>query len=93
MMKIALIILLLLGPAAIVHAQPAAPVQVAGRVQWINGQGMALALDTGSSAHIDLTQVEQASYQRLTAGDRIVVIGTLAPRRNRVLATAIVPAQ
>jgi hypothetical protein len=93
MMKIALAVLLLLASVAFAEAQTAAPVQVVGTVQWINGQGMALALETGSSAHIDLTQVEQESYQRLAAGDRIVVIGTLAPRPGRVLATAVIPAR
>jgi hypothetical protein len=94
MMKIALAVLLLLASTAVAGAQTAAPpVQVVGTVQWISGQGMALALDTGSSVPVDLTQVEQDAYQRLITGDRIVVTGTLSPRRNRVLATAIVPAQ
>jgi hypothetical protein len=93
MMKIALVVLLLLASMAFAEAQTPPPIQVVGTVQWINGQGMALALDTGSSAHIDLSQVEQESYQRLAAGDRIVVIGMLAPRPGRVFATAIVPAR
>jgi hypothetical protein len=94
MMKIALAVLLLLASTAVAEAQTAPPpVQVVGTVQWISGQGMALALDTGSSVPVDLTQVEQDAYQRLTTGDRIVVTGTLSPRRNRVLATAIVPAR
>jgi hypothetical protein len=93
MMKIALAVLLLLASVAFAEAQTTMPVQVVGTVQWISGQGMALALDTGSSVPVDLAQVEQDAYQRLTPGDRIVVTGTLAPRRNRVLATAIVPAR
>jgi hypothetical protein len=93
MMKIALAVLLLLASVAFAEAQTAPPVQVVGTVQWIGGQGMALALDTGSSVPVDLTQVEQDAYQGLTTGDRIVVTGTLSPRRNRVLATAIARAQ
>jgi len=53
---------------------------------------MALALDTGQSVPVDLTRVEQDAYRGLTTGDRIVVTGTLLPRRNRLIATAIAPA-
>jgi len=93
-MKTALAILLLLGFTAVADAQTTTttPVRVTGTVQWIGGQGMALALDTGSSVPVDLTQVEQDNYRGLTAGDRVVVTGVLAPRRNRVIATAIAPA-
>jgi hypothetical protein len=69
------------------------PVRLIGAVQWIGGQKMALALDDGASVHVDLVSVEQEAYQRLTSGDRIVVTGALSPRRDRVIATAIIPAQ
>jgi len=92
-MKTALAILLLLGFTAVADAQTTTtPVRVTGTVQWIGGLGMALALDTGSSVPVDLTQVEQDNYRGLTAGDRVVVTGMLAPRRNRLIATAIAPA-
>jgi hypothetical protein len=93
MMKIALAVLLLLASVAFAEAQTAPPVQVVGMVQWIGGQGMTLAVDGGSSVPVDLTLVEQDAYRGLTTGDRIIVSGTLSPRRNRLLATAIVPAR
>jgi len=66
-----------------------APVRLVGAVQWIGGLGMALALDTGGSIRIDLASVELTDYQGLTSGDRVVVTGVLAARRDHVIATAI----
>ena len=85
---VALIALVVVVLAAKVDAENA-PVRLVGAVQWIGGLGMALALDTGGSIRIDLTSVELADYQGLTSGDRIVVTGVLAARRDHVIATAI----
>jgi hypothetical protein len=83
-----LVLCVLLAPGVYVDAQPVT-VHLVGAVQWIGGLGMALALDAGGSVRVDLTSVDQATYQGLTTGDRIVVTGVLSPRRDRVIATAI----
>lgn len=69
-----------------------APERFLGTVQWIGGQTMALMLADGSSVRVDLTQVDQDNYQRLTAGDRVVVTATLPPARDRLIAMSIDPA-
>jgi hypothetical protein len=86
-----LALLVLVVPVVWVDAQPTT-VHLVGAVQWIGGLGMALALDAGGSVRVDLTTVDQAAYQGLTTGDRIVVTGVLSPRRDHVIATAITPA-
>src|SRR5262249_50859486 len=63
-----------------------------GTVQWINGENMALALDSGASVPIDLTGADQSAYETLGPGDRVLVTGTLSPERDRVMATSISPA-
>jgi len=63
-----------------------------GTVQWITGEKMALALDSGASVPIDLTGADQSSYQTLGPGDRVIVTGTVSPERDRVMATSISPA-
>jgi len=90
--RLVLAVLVLCALVVSVEAQTV-PVRLIGAVQWIGGQKMALALDDGASVHVDLASVEQEAYQRLTSGDRIVVTGALSPRRDRVIATAILPAQ
>ena len=88
-----------LGTVALVIAFSLATVSIAqpqesfiGTVQWITGERMALALDSGASVPIDLTGADLSSYQTLGPGDRVIVTGTLSPERDRVMATSISPA-
>jgi len=81
-------ILLALALVTVAGAQ-AGPEWFVGTVLWISGEGMALALDSGSSIAIDLTSTDQGDYQTLRSGDRVVVIGTLSRERDRVIATSI----
>ena len=62
---------------------------VRGVVQWVAGTQMVMVADTGVSLRVDLMRADQTSYTGLRAGDRIVVVGTVAPERNRLLAESI----
>ena len=62
---------------------------VQGVVQWVAGTQMVIWADTGVSLRVDLMRADQRSYSGLRAGDRIVVVGTVAPERNRLLAESI----
>lgn len=62
---------------------------VRGAVQWVAGTQMVMLADTGVSLRVDLMRADQTSYTGLRAGDRIVVVGTVAPERNRLLAESI----
>ncbi len=84
----AVAVLLALAVATVACAQPA-PERFVGTVQWVAGERMALALDSGTSVPIDLTSADQGDYQTLAAGDRVVVTGTLSPEGDRVIATSI----
>jgi len=80
-------ILLALAVVTVAGAQSAW--EFVGTVLWISGERMALALDSGSSIAIDLTSTDRGDYQTLSSGDRVVVIGSVAPERDRVIATSI----
>jgi hypothetical protein len=82
---VTLLVLVLVADA---NAQFAAE-RFVGTVQWISGQRLALALDDDTSIPVDLTNVDQGSYQDLSPGDRIVVIGRPSPERDRLIATSI----
>ena len=77
-MRLAVAVLLTLAVAAVADAQPASE-RFIGTVQWIGGERMALALDSGSSVPVDLTRADQGDYQSLAPGDRGVVTGTISP--------------
>lgn len=71
-------------------------VLIEGRVEWIGGETMVVApyvmvvAPVGTSAiNIDLSRVPQDQYQGLTAGDSVIVTGTVPARRDRVKATSI----
>jgi hypothetical protein len=62
---------------------------VLGVVQWVAGTGLVMVADNGVSLRVDLMRADQRSYIGLRAGDRIVVVGTVAPERDRLLAESI----
>jgi hypothetical protein len=62
---------------------------VLGVVQWVAGTGMVMVADNGVSLRVDLMPADQRSYAGLRAGDRIKVVGTVAPERDRLLAESI----
>ena len=85
----ALAALLLLG---LVCAAIAEEVRVFhGRVIWVQGTRMALAPDSGGSFDVDVSKVDQTSYQFLKSGDAVTIVGVVTPDGNRVIATTITP--
>ena len=80
-------LLLLVVGICSVSAQERIVVQ--GVVQWVAGTQMVMYADTGVSVRVDLLRVDQRSYSGLRGGDRIVVVGTVAPERNRLIAESI----
>ena len=80
-------LLLLIVGICSVSAQERIIVQ--GVVQWVPGTQMVMFADNGVSLRVDLTRADQTSYAGLRAGDRIVVVGTVAPERNRLVAESI----
>lgn len=62
---------------------------VLGVVQWVAGTGLVMVADNGVSLRVDLMRADQRSYVGLRAGDRIMVVGTVAPERDRLLAESI----
>src|SRR4029453_12166761 len=62
---------------------------VQGAVQWVAGTRMVMWADAGVSLSVDLMRADQRSYTSLRAGDHIVVVGTVAPERDRLLAESI----
>ena len=49
--------------------------RVHGYIQWIAGDAMQLQTDGGASISLDLTQVDQGSYQGLSNGNGVTVTG------------------
>ena len=65
-------------------------VRLQGRVSWIAGETLVISPDDTPSIRIDLSQVDQADYQRLASGDRVIVTGIIPDERDRIVATSIV---
>jgi hypothetical protein len=64
-----------------------------GRVQWIAGSTMVLALDDGGSVRLDLTRVPQDQHLTLKPGARIIVRGVISEDASYVTAIAIEPSK
>jgi len=64
-------------------------VRFLGRVSWIAGEAMVVSTGNTPSVRVHLRHVDQDEYQRLTAGDFVVVTGTIADDENRVLASSV----
>ena len=64
-------------------------VRFEGRVQWIGGSVLSVAVNDGPAVAIDLGRVPQSDYSGLTQGDWVIVIGELSPDRRRVLGSSV----
>ena len=85
----ALAALLLLG---LVCAAIAEEVRVFhGRVIWVQGTSMAFAPDSGGSFDVDVSKVDQTSYQFLKSGDAVTIVGVISADGARVIASTITP--
>lgn len=80
---------LLLLVLAVCPAWAQERIVVLGVVQWVAGNGLVMVADNGTSLRVDLMRADQSSYVGLRAGDRIRVVGTVAPERDRLLAESI----
>ncbi len=80
--------LLIVGPLTSVGAQERA-LRFQGRVLWIAGQTMMVALDEGPSVSIDLARVAQGDYHVLGQNDWVVVDAVIPTGSRRVIATSV----
>jgi hypothetical protein len=55
---------------------------VHGYVQWIAGSKLMLMADSGATIAIDITEVDQSSYQALEQGEGITIAGVVKPPVN-----------
>jgi len=89
--RIARIVVAALALAGVLPAASGAAdettVQFSARVSWIAANTMVVSTADSPALSIDLTQVPQDEYQRLTTGAYVIVTGTLGWRQN--MATSI----
>jgi len=86
----ALIAVAILSVLAVgVRAEADIAVRFEGRVQWIAGETLTVAIDGDQSISVDLAYVPQDEYQRLRNNDRVVVTGSISSKQSRVVATSI----
>jgi hypothetical protein len=62
---------------------------VLGIVQWRSTNRIQLITDGGGSVSIDVSRLDQGSYAALRGGERIRVVGYVAPERNRLIAESL----
>jgi len=60
-----------------------------GRVIWVSGQSMALALDNGLALGVDLTQISQSDLRNIAQNDFVVVTGVVRRPRSQLVAISI----
>ena len=86
LLAVALAAVMVLGLGGSAYSQERY-LRLEGHVQWINGQTMILATNTGGigsyvpqalwSVRVDLTDVPQDEYATVTQGDFVIVTGVL----------------
>ena len=79
---------LVLWAVAVSPAQEVA-VGFEGRVQWIAGNILVIALEASPSINVDLSEVAQDQYQGLHERDWVLVTGRVTKQRDRVIATSV----
>jgi hypothetical protein len=61
-----------------------------GRVIWIEANTMAFTPEGGGGAfNVDISKLDQSSYEFLKSGDRVTVVGVVSPDGNRLIASSI----
>jgi hypothetical protein len=63
-----------------------------GAVQWTSSTRVQMMTDAGVSISIDVSRLGQTEYTSLRSGDRVSVIGVVAPDGTRLIAESIEPA-
>jgi hypothetical protein len=66
---------------------------VSGTVQWTASTRLQVMSDAGVSVSVDLSRVGQGSFPLLRAGNRVVVVGFVAPDGSRLIAESVEPGQ
>lgn len=87
--RAALAVILVLGLVCAVIAQEVRTFH--GRVNWIQGTTMTFTPDNGGAFEVDLSKLDQTSYQFLKSGAAVTVMGVVSADGNRVIATSITP--
>jgi hypothetical protein len=76
-------------------ASPAAEAQqrilLVGSVQWTSANRVQLITDSGAAVNVDVSRLDQTTYTSLRTGDRVRILGYLAPDRIRVIAETLEP--
>jgi hypothetical protein len=62
---------------------------IVGMVQWTSTNRIQLIIDGGQSLSVDVSQLDQGSYATLRGGERVRVVGYVAPERNRLIAESL----
>ncbi len=85
------ILLAILIAVGLLHAVAAAQQRlvVLGMVQWTSTNRIQLITDGGGSLSIDVSGLDQGSYATLRGGERVRVVGYVAPERNRLIAESL----
>jgi hypothetical protein len=66
---------------------------VSGTVQWTASTRLQVMSDAGVSVSVDLSRVGQGSYPSLRAGNRVIVVGFVAPDGSRLIAESVEPGE
>jgi hypothetical protein len=85
----AVVVLLIVIACGIADAQQR--VALIGSVQWTSANRVQLMTDSGVSVNVDVSRIDQGDYSGLRSGDRLRIVGYLAPDRIRVIAEALEP--
>jgi hypothetical protein len=64
-------------------------VRLEGRVLWVAGTTLSLAVNDGPAVGVDLRNVPQGDYSGLAQGDWVVVVAQLSPDYRRLIGTSI----
>jgi hypothetical protein len=81
-------LLLFLGLVSLASAQDVRT--FTGRVIWIEANTMAFVPEAGGGAFdVDISKLDQSSYQFLKSGDRVTVVGVVTPDGNKLIASSI----
>ncbi len=86
---VAVVVLALGLTWGVTEAQPR--VSFTGSVQWTSASRVQLMTDSGVSVNLDVSRVDQSDYAGLRSGDRVRVVGYLAPDRLRFIAESLEP--
>jgi outer membrane lipoprotein SlyB len=62
---------------------------IVGMVQWTTTSRIQVMADNGQTVSVDVSRIDQSLYTGLRGGERVRVVGYVAPERNRVIAESL----